>query len=114
MGPVPAHPKHLSNKKGSVSRKLVFTRGGNPNHMQALGELGVGGAASAAAGQERKTEGGTHQPGGWTLKEEEAVRQTCEATKGQPYEVAYEEYKRATSRSMNAFVHKAKELWYTW
>jgi hypothetical protein len=36
-----------------------------------------------------------------TLKEEEAIRQACEATKGHGYEVAFEE-------------HKAKELGYTW
>ncbi len=41
------------------------------------------------------------------------VRQACEATKGQGYEEAYEAYKRATARSMNAFVHKARQLGYT-
>jgi uncharacterized protein YukE len=45
---------------------------------------------------------------------EEAVSQACEGTKGQGYEVAYEEYKRATSRCMNAFIIKAKELGHTW
>ncbi len=76
---------------------LVFTRGGNPAgnpQWQAVGESAAGGAAAAAA----------HIAGGWTLKEEEAVRQACEATKGKPYEVAYEEYKKATSRSVSAFV----------
>ncbi len=74
----------------------------------------MGGAASAAAGKKRKIEGGAHRPGGWTLKEEEAVKQACEAMKGQGYEVAYEEYKRVTARSMNALVHKARQLGYTW
>ncbi len=117
MGPVPAHPKHISNNKGVVSRELVFTRGGNPAgnpQWQAVLESRAGTVASAAAGQKRKAEGGTHQPGVWTLKEEQAVRQACEATKGQGYEVVSEEYKRATSRSMNAFITKAKELGYTW
>ncbi len=46
MGPVPAHPKNISHHKGSVSRKLVFTHGGNPDSpgnpdMQAVGESGV-------------------------------------------------------------------------
>jgi hypothetical protein len=81
--------------------------------MKALGEAGVGSAASAAAGKKRETEGGAYRPGGWTLKEEEAVRQACEAAKGQPYEVAYEVYRKATLRSMNSFVRKAKELGYT-
>ncbi len=114
VGPVPALPKHLSNKKESVSLKLVFTRGGNPAgnpDMKALGESGVGAAALAAAGRTRKAEGGAHPPGGWTLKEEEAVSQEGEVTK---YEVAYEEYKIATARSMDAFVKKANTLGYTW
>ncbi len=34
------------------------------------------------------------EAGGWTEAEEEAGRQACETTKGQGYEVAYEEYKR--------------------
>jgi hypothetical protein len=47
-------------------------------------------------------------------EEEEAVKQACEATKGRPYEMAYEVYMRATARSVNAFITKAKELGYTW
>jgi hypothetical protein len=82
--------------------------------MQAVGESGVGPAANAAAGKKRKIEGGAFYAGGWTLKEEEAVRQACETTKGKPYEVAYEEYKRLTARSMSAFTNKAGLLGYTW
>ncbi len=37
-----------------------------------------------------------------------------EAMKGQGYEEAYEEYKRATARSMDAFVRRAGLLGYTW
>ncbi len=85
----------------------------NPD-MQAVGESGVGGATSAAAGKKRKAEGGTHHPGGWTLKEEEAVRQACEATKGQGYEVAYEVYKKAYARSLEAFYQKARALGHRW
>ncbi len=77
------------------------------------GEHAVQGAA-LSSGKKRKAEGGTHQPGGWTLKEEEAVRQACEATKGRPYEEAYKVYKRATARSMNSFVKRAGLLGYTW
>jgi hypothetical protein len=40
-----------------------------------------------------------------------AVKQACESTKGK---LAYEEYKKVTARRMHAFVHKAKELGYTW
>jgi hypothetical protein len=103
VGPVHVHPKNISNYKGGVSRELVFTRGGNPAgnpDMKAVGEPGLGGAAFAAAGRKRKAEGGTHPPGGWTLKEEEAVRRACEATKGKGYEEAYEVYMRATARSL--------------
>ncbi len=32
----------------------------------------------------------------------------------QHQDLAYEEYKRLTARSMIAFTHKAKELGYTW
>ncbi len=100
-----------------VSRELVFTRGGNAGgnpDMKAVGESAAGGAANAAAGKKRKIEGGAHRPGGWTLKEEEAVRQACEATKGKPYEVAYEAYKGAAARSMDTFVKRAGLLGYTW
>ncbi len=45
---------------------------------------------------------------------QEAVRQACEATKGQGYEVAYEVYMRAAARNVNAFVIKAGTLGYTW
>ncbi len=82
--------------------------------MKAIGESGAGGAANAAAGKKRKIEGGAHRPGGWTLKEEEAVRQACEATKGQGYEVAYEVYNKAYARSMEAFYQKAKAPGYKW
>ncbi len=71
-------------------------------------------AANAAAGRKRKAEGGAYRPGGWTLKEEEAVSQACEATKGQGYEVAYEEYKKAMTRSLGAFYQKAAALGYRW
>jgi hypothetical protein len=64
---------------------------------------------SAAAGKKRKTEGGAHKAGGWTLKEEEAVRLACEAAKGHGYEVAYEIYKGAMAGGQ-----KAKQLGYTW
>ncbi len=57
----------------------------------------------------------TAGPAVWEpFQEEEAGRQACEATKGQGYEVAYEKYKSATSRSMDAFVKKANTLGYTW
>jgi hypothetical protein len=64
--------------------------------------------------QSALNKGGAHKRGGWTEAEEDAVRRACETTKGQGYEVAYEEYKRATSRSMDAFVKKANTLGYTW
>ncbi len=64
-------------------------------------------AKAGPAGRKRKAEGGAFHAGGWTEAEEEAVRQACEATKGQGYE-------EATSRSMNAFAHKAREMGYTW
>ncbi len=56
-----------------------------------MGESGVGAAARTAAGKKRKAAGGAFHAGGWTLKEEEAVRHAYESTKGQGYEVAYEE-----------------------
>ncbi len=55
--------------------------------MKAIGESGAGAAALAAAGRKRK---------------------------GQGYEEAYEVYKRATARSMDAFVRRAGLLGYTW
>jgi hypothetical protein len=82
--------------------------------MQAVGESGVGAAARTATWKKRKAAGGAFHAGGWTEAEEAAVRQACEATKGQPYEEAYEEYKRASARSMDAFVKKAGKLGYTW
>ncbi len=52
--------------------------------------------------------------GGRTLIEEQAVRQACEASKGQGYEVAYEVYNKAYARSMEAFYQKAKAPGYKW
>jgi hypothetical protein len=72
-------------------------------------ESGAGTVASAAAGKKRRAEGGAYLAGGWTLKEELAVKQACEATKGQRYEVAYEEYKRITPRSICASIKKAEQ-----
>ncbi len=46
--------------------------------------------------------------------QEEAVRQACEATKGQGYEVAYEVYKKAYARSLEAFYQKARALGHRW
>ncbi len=82
--------------------------------MKAVGESGAGGVATAAAGKKCKIEGGAAKRGGWTEAEEEAVRKACEATKGKGYEEAYEVYMRATSRSMNAFIAKARELGFMW
>ncbi len=77
LGPMPAQPKSMSNHKGVISRQHdlvihVFARPGNPDVQAVSGR----GCVSA------------HFAGGWTIKEEEAVRQACEATRGGTYEVA--------------------------
>ncbi len=50
--PVPAHPKHMSNQMGVISRKLVVTRSGNPDLTA------VTSAAGGSSGQQAQGGGG--------------------------------------------------------